>query len=140
MRFRSLLLLLLLLVGAGPAVAATRVAGGTDDRAFLRQLADAQRGLSEGVQQLRERLDALTSSLAERKDDHASVEQDVRALRDEVKGLYVESASVKQQIETLREDVGRTNSNISGFRSLAGFFLAAMLLLIVLILVLTIRR
>jgi septal ring factor EnvC (AmiA/AmiB activator) len=109
--------------------------------ALLRQLADAQRGLGEQMQELRERVDALHTYLAERNDEDDGLDQDVKALRDEVKGLYVENSTLKQQIDSLREDVGGVNSNVSAFRTFAGFFLAIMILLLVaVVFVLTIRR
>jgi hypothetical protein len=124
-------------VAARPAPPA---AMSNEDRALLYQLADAQRALGDQVQQLKDRIDALASGLAAGKDERAGVEQDVKALRDEVKGLYVESSSVKQQIDAVREDVHAVNSNVSGFRTFSGFFIAAMLLLLTVIFILTIRR
>ena len=112
----------------------------TDERGFLRQLAESQRSLGDGIQQLRDRIDGLYGALAERKDDSAGLEQEVKELRDEVKGLYVENSSLKQMIESLKDDVQSVNSNVSGFRTFSGFFIAAMLLLLSVIFLLTIRR
>src|SRR5206468_4164559 len=77
--------------------------------ALLRQLADAQRSLGEEMQQLRERVDSLHAGLAARADEADGIDQDVKALRDEVKGLYVENSTLKQQIDSLREDVAGVN-------------------------------
>jgi len=93
-----------------------------EDRALLRQLADAQRALGEQIQQLRERVDEL------------------KAMRDEVKGLYVESSSVKAEIEGVKDDIASVNGNVSAFRTYSGFFIAVMILLLAVIFVLTIRR
>ncbi|HLK12315.1 MAG TPA: hypothetical protein VKW76_13125 [Candidatus Binatia bacterium] len=149
---------LLLLLGAGPLpaqdeetpartrrahpVAAAHAGGGlgAEDRALLRQIAEAQRTLGEQIQQLKERVDALGSAVAARNDDSTGLEQEVKSLRDEVKGLYVESSAVRQQIDGVKEDVHGVDSNVSGFRTFSGFFIAAMVLLLAVIFVLTIRR
>ena len=119
---------------------AARASSSTDERGFLRQLAESQRSLGDGIQQLRDRIDGLYGALAERKDDSTGLEQEVKELRDEVKGLYVENSSLKQMIESLKDDVQSVNSNVSGFRTFSGFFIAAMLLLLSVIFLLTIRR
>jgi chromosome segregation ATPase len=111
-----------------------------EDRAFLNQLAEAQRALGDQLRQLRERIDWLYYEVTLRRDEHAEIQQEVKAMREEVKGLYVENSSLKQQIDALKEDVGGVNSNVSGFRTFSGFFIAVMILLLAVIFVLTIRR
>ena len=111
-----------------------------EDRALLRQLADAQRALGEQMQQLRERVDELHEDLAGRKDEETADADELKAMRDEVKGLYVESSSVKQEIEALKDDIASVNGNVSAFRTYSGFFIAVMILLLAVIFVLTIRR
>jgi uncharacterized membrane protein len=122
--------------------AAVHAGGGlsVEDRALLRQIADAQRALGEQLQALKERVDELAGALAARNDDSTELAQEVKSLRDEVKGLYVESSSVKQQIDGVKEDVHGVDANVSGFRTFSGFFIAAMVLLLAVIFVLTIRR
>ncbi len=108
---------------ARPAAAARPAAPSAhaeEDRALLRQLADAQRSLGEQVQQLKDVLEALRADMASQKD--------------------VESSGVKQQIDALKDDIGGVNSNVSGFRTYSGFFIAVMILLLAVIFVLTIRR
>jgi hypothetical protein len=61
-------------------------------------------------------------------------------MREEVKGLYVESSTVKQQIDALKSDIGGVNSNVLAFRTFSGFFIAVMILLLAVIFVLSIRR
>jgi len=61
-------------------------------------------------------------------------------MREEVKGLYWESSTVKQQIDTLKDDISAVNSNVSNFRTFSGFFIALMILLLAVIFVMTIRR
>ena len=111
-----------------------------EDRALLRQLAEAQRGLGEQMQEVKEALDAVHGDLATQQDKQNELEQEVKAMREEVKGLYVESSSVKQQIDAVRDDVKDVDSNVSGFRGYSGFFLALMLLTLVVIFFLVLRR
>jgi len=110
------------------------------DRALLRQLADAQRALGEEMQQLKDSVEALHDVISAAKDEENGTEQEVKALREEVKGLYVESSTVREHIDALKEDIAAVNSNVSGFRTYAGFFIAVMILLLAVIFVLTIRR
>jgi hypothetical protein len=121
---------------ARPAPAARSTAGD----ALLRQIVDAQRGLGDELHQLKERLDWIYAELSTRRDEGTATNEEVKALRDEVKGLYVESSTLKQQIDALKEDVAGVNSNVSGFRQFSGFFIAVMLVALVLILMLSIRR
>ena len=126
---------------ARPAAPSARASTSiSEDRAFLRQLGEAQRALSEQLQQLRERVESLHGELTSREDEDAGAEDEVKALREEVKGLYVEISGVKQQIDSVREDVQGVNSNVQAFRTFSGFFIAAMLLLLSVIFLLTIRR
>jgi septal ring factor EnvC (AmiA/AmiB activator) len=120
-----------------PAPPAEQVA---EDRAFLRQLADAQRSLGEQIQQLKDAVEALQGEIAAQKDKEDGTEEEVKALRDEVKGLYVESSTVREHIDALKDDIGDVDSNVSAFRSYSGFFIAVMILLLAVIFVLTIRR
>ena len=111
-----------------------------EDRAFLLQLAEAQRGLSEQLEQLKERIDWLYYEVTLRRDEHTGIDQEVKAMRDEVKGLYVESSTVKQAIDALKGDVGGVDSNVSAFRTFSGLFLALTILLVAVIFAMTIRR
>jgi predicted RNase H-like nuclease (RuvC/YqgF family) len=111
-----------------------------EDRALLHQLAEAQRGLGEQMQELKDRVEALQGEVATEKDEQNGTAQEVKALRDEVKGLYVESSTVKERIDALKEDIAGVDSNVSGFRTYSGFFIAVMILLLAVIFVLTIRR
>jgi hypothetical protein len=111
-----------------------------EDRAFLIQLGEAQRALSEQLDQLKERIDWLYYEVTLRRDEHTGIDQEVKAMRDEVKGLYVESSTVKQAIEALKGDVGGVNSNVSAFRTFSGLFIALMILLLAVIFAMTIRR
>ena len=120
--------------------AAAASAQAAEDRALLHQLADAQRALGEQVQLLKEALDGLRSEILNRNDAQASHDQEAKAMREEVKGLYWESSTVKQQIDALKDDISAVNSNVSNFRTFSGFFIALMILLLAVIFVMTIRR
>jgi chromosome segregation ATPase len=129
---------------ARPATATQRAAAAAgeaaEDRALLHQLADAQRALGDQVQQLKDAVDGLHGDLAKGNDAQGSHDQEVKAMREEVKGLYWESSTVKQQIDALKEDISAVNSNVSNFRTFSGFFIALMILLLAVIFVMTIRR
>ena len=125
-----------------PAARAAAPAGkaNAEDRAFLLQLGEAQQALSEQLEQLKERIDWLYYEVTLRRDEHNGIDQEVKAMRDEVKGLYVESSTVKQAIDALKGDVGGVNSNVSAFRTFSGLFIALMILLLAVIFAMTIRR
>ena len=124
---------------SGRAAAATARAG-NEDRAFLLQLAEAQRTLSDQLEQLKERIDWLYYEVTLRRDEHSGIDQEVKAMRDEVKGLYVESSTLKEAIDALKDDVGGVNSNVSSFRTFSGLFIALTILLLAVIFAMTIRR
>jgi chromosome segregation ATPase len=130
--------------GARPTATSQRAAAAAaeaaEDRALLHQLADAQRALGDQVQQLKEALDGLRGEIGKCNEAQASHDQEAKAMREEVKGLYWESSTVKQQIDTLKDDISAVNSNVSNFRTFSGFFIALMILLLAVIFVMTIRR
>ena len=129
---------------ARPTAASQRAAAvaaeAAEDRALLHQLADAQRALGDQVQQLKEALDGLRGEVGKCNEAQASHDQEAKAMREEVKGLYWESSTVKQQIDALKDDISAVNSNVSNFRTFSGFFIALMILLLAVIFVMTIRR
>jgi chromosome segregation ATPase len=127
---------------ARPTAASQRAAAAeaAEDRALLHQLADAQRALGDQVQQLKEALDGLRGEIGKCNEAQASHDQEAKAMREEVKGLYWESSTVKQQIDALKDDISAVNSNVSNFRTFSGFFIALMILLLAVIFVMTIRR
>jgi septal ring factor EnvC (AmiA/AmiB activator) len=107
---------------------------------LLRQLVDAQKWQSEQIWHVKEQTEALPGLIAEAKEGHADTQAEVGKARDEVKGLYVEISTVKQQIESLKSDIDSVNTNVSRFRTFAGFFLALMILMVFLIFAMTVRR
>src|SRR3989442_829850 len=96
-RLLVLALLLALPLAARAAEALLAAAGQTarapapraeEDHALLNHLAEAQRALGDQLQQLRERLDGLHDAIAAGDDARNSMDEEVKAMRDEVKGLY----------------------------------------------------
>ena len=122
------------------AKAAAPVTTAAADWGLVRQIADAQRGLGESFQAMKDKVDGLQGGLEAAKEERTTLHDEIKALRDEVKGLYVEISGVKQQIDESKTHIDEVDSNVSGFRTFSGFFIAAMLLLLVLNLTLVIRR
>ncbi|HXJ32953.1 MAG TPA: hypothetical protein VMS22_02855 [Candidatus Eisenbacteria bacterium] len=141
-RFAAALVLAIAMAGgAGAKPAATKPAEMTSSQQSLQnQMAEAQKWLGEQVWHIKEEVDALPGIIAEAKEGHTATQEEVGKLRDEVKGLYVELSSVKQQIEGLKGDIGSVDTNVYRFRAYSGFFLALMLLMVFVILVMTVRR
>jgi len=121
---------------AAKETAAARAA--TDD--LLRQLAEAQKWAGEQLWHVKEGIDAVPVLVSELKDQNNARDEEVQKLREEVKGLYVETSSLRQQLDELKGDIGGVNANVSAFRTFSGFFIAVMILLLAVIFVMSIRR
>ena len=121
---------------AAKDAAAARAA--TDD--LLRQLAEAQKWAGEQLWHVKEGIDAVPELVSELKDQNRARDEEVQKLREEVKGLYVETSSLRQQLDELKGDIGGVNANVSAFRTFSGFFIAVMILLLAVIFVMSIRR
>jgi len=139
----SLIVVGLVFLLAAPAFAqkstpASRAAD--EQRALLNQMAEAQKWAGEQLWHMKEGIDAVPGMISELKDANAARDADVQKLRDEVKGLYVETSSLRQELEELKNDIGGVNANVSGFRTFSGFFIAVMILLLAVIFIMTIRR
>ncbi len=125
--------------GASAAAAnATAARAATDD--LLRQLAEAQKWAGEQLWHVKEGIDAVPGLVSELKDQNSARDEEVQKLREEVKGLYVETSSLRQQLDELKGDIGGVNANVSAFRTFSGFFIAVMILLLAVIFVMSIRR
>jgi chromosome segregation ATPase len=111
-----------------------------EDRALLYQIAEAQRGVGEQMQQLQERMDELHGELARYQDQVSGLTDELKATREEVKGLYVENTTLKEQIDAAKDAIESVDANVSGFRTISGFFIAAMILLLVAIFARTVWR
>jgi hypothetical protein len=108
--------------------------------AFLKQMGEAQKWMGEEIWKVKEKLDELPGVIAEAKEGDTATQEELGKMREEVKGLYVEISTVKQQIEDLKEDVAGVNSNLSAFRTSSGIFLAAVLLMVIISTVIQVLR
>jgi hypothetical protein len=111
-----------------------------EQRTLLNQMAEAQKWAGEQLWHVKEAIDGVPGMINELKDANNARADEVQKLRDEVKGLYVETSSLRQQLEELKNDIGGVNANVSGFRTFSGFFIAVMILLLAVIFLMTIRR
>ncbi len=102
-----------------------------ETQAFLRQMGEAQKWMGEEIWKVKDELDQLPGVIAEAKEGDAATQEELGKMREEVKGLYVELSTAKQQIADLKDDVAGVNSNISAFRTSGGIFLAAVVLMVV---------
>jgi uncharacterized coiled-coil DUF342 family protein len=89
---------------------------------------------------IKQELDALPVRVSELTDAAAAHEAEVQKLRDEMKGPYVETSDLRQKLDELRGEIADVDSNVSGFRTFSGFFIAVMSLLLAVILIVTTRR
>jgi septal ring factor EnvC (AmiA/AmiB activator) len=119
---------------------AVRKSAADEQRSLLNQLAEAQKWSGEQLWHMKEAIDSVPGLINELKDANGAREDEVQKLRDEVKGLYVETSSLRQQLDELKSDIGGVNANVSGFRTFSGFFIAVMILLLAVIFLMTIRR
>ncbi len=136
LRLRALLVALALVVARGVEAAPPVRPQPPPERpnsqetdAFLRQMGDAQKWMGEEIWKVKEKLDELPGVIAEAKEGDTATQEELGKMREEVKGLYVELSTVKQQIEDLKEDVDGVNSNLSAFRTSSGLFLAVVVLM-----------
>lgn len=126
---------------AAPAKSTATAAPASDEtRSLLNQMADHQKWVGEQVWNIKEGVDAVPGLVADLKDQVTATQEQVDKARAEVKGLYVELSSLRQQLTQLKDDLASVNDNVSGFRTFAGFFIAAMLLLLVVIFAMVVRR
>jgi hypothetical protein len=102
-----------------------------ETQAFLKQMGEAQKWMGEEIWKVKDELDQLPGVIAEAKEGDAATQEELGKMREEVKGLYVELSTAKQQIADLKDDVAGVNSNISAFRTSGGIFLAAVVLMVV---------
>ena len=142
-RVRLAAALVLALAGsAGTAHAAPPTPAERKDetQAFLRQMGDAQKWMGEELWKLKEKVDDLPGIIAEAKDGQTATQEEIDKLRDEVKGLYVELSTVKQQIDDSKTAVEGVNQNLTSFRNSSGIFLAVVLVMAFITMVTTLLR
>jgi peptidoglycan hydrolase CwlO-like protein len=102
-----------------------------ETEAFLKQMGEAQKWMGEEIWKVKEKLDELPGVIAEAKEGDTATQEELAKMREEVKGLYVELSTLKQQIEDVKEDVASVNSNLSAFRTSSGLFLAFVVLMVI---------
>ena len=135
--------MLVLASGAGaapPKPAAPPPDNSKETEAFLQQLGDAQKWMGEELWRIKEKVEALPGIIAENEEGHAAAQEQIDKLRDEVKGLYVELSSVKEQFQELKNDIAGVNDNVTSFRNSSGVFLALVLVMAFISTVLTVLR
>jgi SMC interacting uncharacterized protein involved in chromosome segregation len=103
-------------------------------------MAEAQKWSGEQLWHMKEAIDSFPALINQLKDASAAREDELQKLREEVKGLYVETSSLRQQLDELKTDIGGVDANVSGFRTFSGFFIAVMIMLLAVIFIMTIRR
>ena len=128
--------------GAAPAAkpAAPPPPDNKETEAFLRQMGDAQKWMGEEVWKIADKVDALPEVIAECKEGQTATQEEIDKLRDEVKGLYVELSTVKQQIDASKAEVQGVNQNLTSFRNSSGIFLAVVLVMAFITMVATLLR
>jgi chromosome segregation ATPase len=136
----AFLVLLTSAASAQQAAPPVRRTAADEQRALLNRMAEAQKWSGEQLWHMKEALDSVPGLINQLKDASAAREDEVQKLRDEVKGLYVETSSLRQQLDELKTDIGGVDANVSGFRTFSGFFIAVMILLLGVIFIMTIRR
>jgi chromosome segregation ATPase len=134
------LVLLTSAASAQQAAPPVRRTAADEQRALLNQMAEAQKWSGEQLWHMKEALDSVPGLINQLKDASAAREDELQKLREEVKGLYVETSSLRQQLDELKTDIGGVDANVSGFRTFSGFFIAVMILLLAVIFIMTIRR
>jgi hypothetical protein len=136
----AFLVLLTSAASAQQAAPPVRRTAADEQRALLNQMAEAQKWSGEQLWHMKEALDSVPGLINQLKDASAAREDELQKLREEVKGLYVETSSLRQQLDELKTDIGGVDANVSGFRTFSGFFIAVMILLLAVIFIMTIRR
>jgi peptidoglycan hydrolase CwlO-like protein len=109
-------------------------------------IADAQRDLAGTLAQLRDQLNEAQRALSDLRDEvrqdreafQAEVEQ-TKEMREEVRGLYVESSGLKGDIAQLGQRVESFEHSLGSFRLSSGIVVAVVIVLQVVLLGLTFR-
>src|SRR4029453_19571727 len=76
---------------------AVRKAGADEQRSLLNQLAEAQKWAGEQLWHMKEAIDSVPGMINELKEANGAREDEVQKLREEGKGLYVETSSLGKQ-------------------------------------------
>lgn len=102
----------------------------------LNAIAEAQRMLAAEIGQLRDQIKEVERGIADARDDLRQKHDADQALmdlakgmREEVRGLYVESSGLKGDIAQVGKQVEALDGNLGNFRLSAGFVVAAVIVL-----------
>lgn len=136
----------LMVAAAGPVVAAPP-AKAPDLTPKLVEIETSQAELAAAVNRLQEQIGGLDSRVSEVQSQLAASQEAagndrefVKELREEVRGLYVESSSTKDMVSKVGERVDDLGGSLERFRFSAGILLAVMLGLQIIGIALAFRR
>jgi len=102
----------------------------------LSALSDGQRSLAASLAQLRDQLGDLQRAVSDLRDEvrqnrdvaQSGLEQ-AKEMREEVRGLYVESSGLKGDVAQAGKQVEGVNESLGSFRLSAGFVVAVIIVL-----------
>lgn len=102
----------------------------------INALIEAQRSLAADISQLRDQLNALQQGVGEGHDEvrqnrdllQTSLEQ-IKGMREEVRGLYVESSGLKGDIAQVGKQVEELDASLGNFRLSSGIVVAVVIVL-----------
>lgn len=124
----------------------SKAAKAPDTSPELNALVEGQRSLAAELSQLRDQLNALQRGVGEGHDEvrqnrdilQTTLEQ-VKGMREEVRGLYVESSGLKGDIAQVGKQVEDLDASLGNFRLSAGIVVAVVIVLQVALIGLTFR-
>jgi chromosome segregation ATPase len=102
----------------------------------LNAVIEAQRSLAADISQLRDQLNAVQQAVGEGHDEvrqnrdvlQTTLEQ-IKGMREEVRGLYVESSGLKSDIAQLGKQVEGLDTSLGNFRLSSGIVVAVVIVL-----------
>jgi chromosome segregation ATPase len=102
----------------------------------INALLEAQRSLAADISQLRDQLNALQQGVGDGQDEvrenrdvlQTSLEQ-IKDMREEVRGLYVESSGLKGDIAQVGKQVEELDASLGNFRLSSGIVVAVVIVL-----------
>lgn len=102
----------------------------------LSALAEAQRSLAADLAQMRDQLIAVQHAIAEGQDERRqdrdllqNAMEQIKGMREEVRGLYVENSGLKGDIAQLSKQLEGLEGSLGSFRLNSGILLAVVLVL-----------
>jgi chromosome segregation ATPase len=121
---------------SGPAKREAKAAKAPEVTQEINALIEAQRSLAADISQLRDQLNALQQGVGEGHDEvrqnrdllQTSLEQ-IKDMREEVRGLYVESSGLKGDIAQVGKQVEELDASLGNFRLSSGIVVAVVIVL-----------